>query len=277
MNRHQDNVRRLTFPLLCITLMSALATTPAMTQAAVLSNADVQAQTGRSIDEWAGAWWQWAFDQTFLQGHNVLDDPTGEFGPLGNVGGPVFFAEGSPGVPVNPSYDIPSGQFVLLPVATFLWTIFDFQDGTCADVSCTTHIINDNFIDGLTNLSATLDGLPFMDWASHVVRADAANPLVFDVYVGDCGPGENSTDNYCGLQPAMQGGYWLMLEPLTLGPHLLSFSATSRNLDGFTGEIIDGSIELQADLHLNSVPEPATLWLMGLALLVLPWVRRIRC
>lgn len=254
----------------------ALALLALPAQAAVLSDADVLARTGRSTAQWGNAWWQWAFDQTLRQGNNVFDDPSGALGALGNVGGPVFFAEGSSGNPVNASYQVPGDQLVLLPVATYLWTIFDFQDGSCADASCAAQIINDNFIGGLSNLSATLDGVPFMDWASHLVRADAAHPALFDVYVGDCAAGQDPSSDYCGLQPAMQGGYFLMLDALPVGPHTFSFSFTANNLDPATGEVIPGTTDFQTTLNLTSVPEPGTELLMalGLMLLVLPRMRR---
>ena len=79
----------------------------------------------------------WAFDHPA-----ILGDTTGEFGYLGNVDGPVFFAQGSGGEPFKGSVKVPRGEYVLLPVATYIWTFFD----PCAEIGCARRIINSNFI-----------------------------------------------------------------------------------------------------------------------------------
>ena len=71
----------------------------------VLSSDDVLERTGKTIDEWGAAWWQWAFVTP-----GVLGDTTGQFGPQGDVGGPVFFAEGSGGGAVTLEYEAPAGH-----------------------------------------------------------------------------------------------------------------------------------------------------------------------
>ena len=57
-----------------------------------------------------------------VQAPQLLGDTTGEFRSLGDVRGPVFFAEGSGGDPFKGSVDVPRGEYVLLPVATYIWT-----------------------------------------------------------------------------------------------------------------------------------------------------------
>ena len=52
---------------------------------AVLTNREVREKTGKTIAQWGAKWWQWAFKNP-----EVLGDTTGEFGYLGDVGGPVF-------------------------------------------------------------------------------------------------------------------------------------------------------------------------------------------
>ena len=202
----------------------------------VMSADEVLAATGKSIDEWGAAWWQWAFTTP-----GVLGDTTGEFGPLGNVGGPVFFAEGSGGGLVNLRYKVPGGQYILLPVATYIWTLFD----PCAEIDCATRIVNDHFIGGISDAFARIDDRTVHDMASHLVRADPGNPLVFLVDAGPVGE-----DGYGGILPAVQGGYWIMLRPLSPGMHRMSFGATVPTLDPITGDVLEGSIRLKARLTL---------------------------
>jgi hypothetical protein len=206
----------------------------------VLSNIEVFFETGRTIDRWAAEWWQWAFDNP-----DVLFDTTGEFGHLGDVGGPVFFAEGSGGGEVKLRYTVPSGQFILLPVATYLWTFFD----PCAEPACATRIVNQHFLDGVTGAYAVIDGRRVMNMRDHAVRVNRRFPLIFRVDAGPIDP----ESGYGGILPAEQAGYWIMLEPLSVGRHRLSFGATVPNLDPNTGDVLPGTIELDTTLDLRVV------------------------
>ena len=206
--------------------------------AEVLSNQQVRAATGKTIAQWGAKWWQWAFDHP-----EVLSDTTGEFGPLGDVGGPVFFALGAGNDPVRAAYDVPGGKFILLPVATYIWTFFD----PCADATCAREIVNHNFLDGITYVNVRVDGERVNNLRAHLVRVDENRPLVFKV---DAGPIQD--DGYGGILNAVQGGYWLMLEPLSAGKHRISMFSTVPILDPVTGELQNGYHDLDAKLELQA-------------------------
>lgn len=203
----------------------------------VLTAAQVKTRTGRSIDQWAARWWQWAYDHP-----EVLGDSSGEFAALGNVGGPVYFAEGSTGDPTKIEAVVPSGQYVLLPVATYLWTFFD----PCAEVACAREIVNANFLDRIPYANVRIDGERVPNMWSHRVQLDAARPLVFKV---DAGPIQE--DGYGGILDAVQSGYWIMLAPLPPGKHHIVMTAAVPNLDPFTGELLEGYSMLDARLKLS--------------------------
>lgn len=205
----------------------------------VLSNDEITWATGRSITEWGNSWWQWAFEHP-----EIFGDTSGEFGYLGDVRGPVFFAEGSGGEPLETSVEVPRGEYVLLPVATYIWTFFD----PCAEIRCARRIVNDNFIKGIENVFVWIDGKPVGKLASHLVKVDRSNPQAFLV---DAGPIDQ--DGYGGILPALQGGYWLMLAPLPPGSHQVVFGATVPELDPFTGEPTGGTVELNSRLTLRSI------------------------
>ena len=165
----------------------------------------------------------------------------------GQVGGQVIYyrvtAEGPTQTNQSTvkSYTIPGGQYVLLPVATYIWTFFP----PCAELNCAKRIINKNFLSRTTEVFARIDGVPVRNLASHVVRADRSNP----VFLVDAGPiGEGG---YGGILPALQGGYWLMLKPLSPGVHRISFGATVSNIDPNTGQPLDGTFKLDAKLTLK--------------------------
>jgi hypothetical protein len=158
------------------------------------------------------------------------------------VGGNVFFAEGSGGHPVNVKYAVPGGKYILVPVATYIWTLFE----PCAEPVCATRIINDNVLAGVTGAYLMVDGAPIADMPAHLIRVtDSTVP--FKVDAGPIGP-----DGYGGILDALQGGYWVMLRPLSPGPHLISFGATVPLIDGNTGEPVGGTVDLKAKLRLET-------------------------
>jgi hypothetical protein len=203
-----------------------------------LSDEEIVALTGRTITDWGNAWWKFAFDHP-----EFLTDTTGEFGSLGDIRGPVFLAQGSGGEPFRARVDVPRGEYMLLPVATYIWTFFD----PCAEIRCARKIINENFIGGgIRDVWVKIDGKPVKDIASHLVRVDRHNPQVFLV---DAGPIQD--DGYGGILPALQGGYWVMLEPLSPGQHSVAFNAVAPEIDGFTGEPTGGTVRLFANLTVR--------------------------
>ena len=122
----------------------------------VLSNAQVPAATGQSIADWGARWWQWAFEHP-----DVLGDTTGEFGPLGDVGGPVFFALGAGGDPVRASYKVPGDQYILLPVAThYVWTPSFFEPCAKSTARAPSSITTPSAASLMSTSESTASGCP---------------------------------------------------------------------------------------------------------------------
>jgi hypothetical protein len=212
-------------------------TLPARASEPFLSNAEVQALTGKSIAEWGAEWWQWAFKNP-----EALFDKTGKSGPLGDASANVFFAEGSGGRPVNLKYTVSGNKYILVPIITYIWTFF----APCANAECATEIINANVLAGVTDPYLIVDGVPLLDFSSHLVLV-TDNTLPFKVDAGPIGP-----DGYGGILDALEGGYWVMLKPLSPGPHRLSFGATAPLVDGATGQPVSGTVDLATKLRLEA-------------------------
>lgn len=177
----------------------------------VLSNQRVRFRTGKTIAEWGALWWKWAYANP-----QVLGDVDGTHSALGDVGGPVFFAEGSGGDAVRANVTVPGGQYILLPVATYLWTFFD----PCAELACARQIVNRNFINGVTSVTVTIDGEHVRNLQAYVVRVDDSNPA----FTVDAGPIDE--DGYGGILPAVQGGYW---QAAVVAKRILSSPATPHS------------------------------------------------
>jgi hypothetical protein len=227
--------------LAAFALMCLLPTSPARAdddhRSPLLSGSEIVAATGRSLGMLGNEWWTFAFDHP-----EFLSDTTGEFSALGDVPGPVFFAQGSGGDPVNLKVNVPRGQLLLLPIATYIWTLFD----PCADVVCARRIINENFLAGVRDVNLRIDGEDVEDLDSLLVKVSRNNPAVFTVDAGEVQP-----DGYGGPMSALQGGYWALLRPLSPGRHVIDFSAVAPNIDGLTGERIKGKVRLKARLTVT--------------------------
>jgi hypothetical protein len=91
-----------------------------------------------------------------------------------------------------------------------------------------------------------IDGKPVRNLSSHLVWVERHNPAVFLVDAGPIQP-----DGYGGILPALQGGYWVMLEPLAPGQHSVAFGATVPDLDPFTGEPTGGTVRLFTNLTVR--------------------------
>lgn len=239
------NTKSLRYTVAALAMQCLLVAAPAPAQASgggddrspVLSNWEIEAATGLSLTEIGNRWWAFAFEHL-----DFLFDTTGEFSAQGDVPGPLFFAEGSSGEPVNLRADVPKGQLLVLPIATYNWTLFD----PCAEPRCARHIINDNFIAGVRDVYLKIDGERVDDIDSLLVKVSRSNPAIFLV---DAGPIQD--DGFGGILPSLQGGYWAVLRPLSPGRHVLEFGAKAPELDGLTGERTGGRITLKARLTVT--------------------------
>ncbi len=182
------------------------------------------AYTGRTITDWGNRWWKFGFEHG-----DWLTDTTGEFSPLGDVRDPVYFAQGSTGEPLELEIEVPRGQLMLLPITTFIWTFFISlrRDPLCPP-DRQRELPEERQVD--LPEARRAQGREYM--SSLIVPVNRYLPHVFVV---DAGP--IMEDGYGGILPALQGGYWAMLEPLSPGVYCVEFGATIQEIDPYTGEI----------------------------------------
>jgi hypothetical protein len=170
---------------------------------------------GQTIGQWTADWWNWAGSAP------VIGDTTGAAATQ-NQSGPVFFVAGtSGGTAVTRAFDIPANTFVLFPLIN--WVIANGPDPGFSDTASEATAITDGTIDP-AKLFASVDGEVVGDLASHRERAPAN--FTFTTVQGATGfPAGTFTD-------ANADGYWIMLEPLSAGPHTLHFGGTSNDFVG---------------------------------------------
>jgi hypothetical protein len=201
---------------------------------------------GKTLGEWTADWWNWAL--SFPADTNPLLDPDGSSAALGDVGGPVFFLGGSFSTdPVLRTFTVPGGKYIFFPILNAFLT----DEGTADEMRERLNA----FVDSITSLNATLNGAdivpdPFLHREQSpvfVLTLPADN--VFNVPAGD-------------YQPAVSDGYWIMLEPLPLGEHILTFGGEAAGVPSDPGFRDPFSLDVTAIFSV--VPEPSSFALMAI-------------
>lgn len=193
----------------------------------------VQAQTvvppdfefaGQTLYEWSADWWK-----TFLEAPSegnplVSEDPNGmALEAINDSSSPVFFLTGRlDNIPVNRTVTVSNRQGIFFPIIN---EGFIATDETVEE-ACNATVTNANAID-VNSLFATLDGQNIDDLGSQRQSCgDEPNQGGFFVEAP-----EGSLLNSFGLDPDSylftSDGYWLMLTPLSLGEHTLTFGGMS--------------------------------------------------
>jgi hypothetical protein len=198
---------------------------------------------GMTISEWTAEWWKWAL--SFPTENNPMLDPDGRFASLGNTGGPIFFLAGNFGASahVTRTFAVPSDKFILFPMINGIIA----DEGPAADVRPRLAA----FIDNTTELHASVDGVDIPDRFSHrelspeftitLPENNVFDSPAFDVPAGDYGQ-------------SFSDGYWIMLEPLGPGNHVINFGGSSTG-----GLPDDPSFENPFSLDVTYVvPEPGS-------------------
>jgi hypothetical protein len=183
---------------------------------------------GRTYGEWSAAWWQWALSIP-ASSHPLFDKgdcTTGQSGQVFFLGGKfcVLGDKSCNASLAKRKCTVPRGRNLFFPIVN------TFDEGTPTDVPPVT--INDlravvqGIIDGATNLEVDLDGQSLKD-----LRAFRVQSSVFGFTL----PADNFFGAPAGVYfPTADEGYYVMLEPLSAGSHLLHFTGS---LPGFTLDI----------------------------------------
>lgn len=184
---------------------------------------------GKSYSQWAAAWWQWAF--SIPAGVNPLLDPTGENAAVGQEGA-VWFLAGNFGGTTVREVSVPAGKWLFFPILNQPWVQFpDDPPYTIPELRAILRPSMDN-----ATLYCEIDGRPVKDLASY--REESA---VFTTTVAE--------DNLLGLpagdyEPCVDNEYYLLLNPLTPGRHIIRFMA----------ENADQSFALDVTYHITVTP-----------------------
>jgi hypothetical protein len=168
---------------------------------------------GKTIAEWSTNWWRWAV--ALAPPGDPFTDPTGEYASV-NQSGAVFFLAGSPGGSRSRSFTIPSNTYVLMPLLVGEVSQLEIGfDKTEADVTQAAK----NQADLIDSLHATFDGTA-IDQGTLFTHREVSPAFGFFAVAGNL---VNVPAGASGI--AVADGYFLMLDPLSAGTHLLNYGA----------------------------------------------------
>jgi len=193
---------------------------------------------GGALKDLTAEWWQWAL--SIPTSENPTLDATGEKCFVGQRGSTWFLTGPIGGGSVTRSCPVPAGKRIFFPVANGIF--FDSPNlcgqGPEHSSAAEMRAILAGFVAGLTEVSVELDGEP----VEHLHRVRSR---VFEVAL----PEENLFDAPCAFaggfpagiySPAVDDGYYALIEPLAAGQHTLHFHAENAEV----GFAIDTTYEL---------------------------------
>jgi hypothetical protein len=187
---------------------------------------------GSSYGEWGSRWWQWAYSLPVSE--NPLFDETGAMAANGQPYKQVFFLAGvfNATGQVERTITVPTGTSLFLPLVNYS------QENIGVDPPLTVAQMYDaaaGAISLITELNATLDGMPMTDLFSY--RGTSPQPYTYVLPTVDNILQLFGYDVSGPVYPAVSDGYWLMLRPLSAGQHTLNFGGTIGDPVNFTLDI----------------------------------------
>lgn len=182
---------------------------------------------GKTYDEWAATWWQWAAMIKADENHPLFADGTMDCG-VGQTGD-VWFLGGTyaeSGV-ANRICDVPAGKALFFPVVNVLCSPFTGDDPDALIACAESPPVNKNFTFEMNPLSATIDGKKL-----GVNKLEDYYTLSEEVF--DLGPLPfpnifNAEDGAVGT--GATSGYYLLLPPMEAGEHDIAFSGEIKVLN----------------------------------------------
>jgi hypothetical protein len=179
-----------------------------------------------SFKKLSAEWWQWAL--SIPASVNPQLDETGENGVVGQRG-PIWFLAGAfnGGTP-NRSCSVPQGTALFFPVTN---QVEINTPNVCGQIGALSvkelRVSAAAVIDGATNLSVTVDGIAIKNLQRIQSEVFAVALPEDNVFVAPCAPLPVPAGIY---SPAVDDGFYVLLKPLSLGPHALHFHAEAGGI-----------------------------------------------
>ena len=180
---------------------------------------------GKTYDQWATEWWQWAAKVRADEKHPLIAD--GEMDCGLRQRGDVWFLGGSFGesADAHRACEVPAGKALFFPIINVICSEFTGDDPATLLECAENPTVPPGFEFQMNPLSATIDGKNVNSLKKYYALSEETFAL---------GPLPNP--NLFGAAPGSQGlgatsGYYLLLAPLSAGEHEITFAGEIVVLD----------------------------------------------
>lgn len=192
----------------------------------VITPNEAQAQTGMTYAEWSVKWWQYILE-TPLE-NNPAVDPTGANCQFGQSGPVFFLVSTSGGTATRSECVVPAGKILFFPLLGF--SVFRSADDGQREHSLRNYI--GSFIKSTKNLQVTIDGEEIgINLNPKTTPLRTRSPAGFFTVTA---PENNVFGGVAGQSyDTVSDGFYLMVAPLSPGPHTITFGGSSRNFESY--------------------------------------------
>jgi hypothetical protein len=170
---------------------------------------------GKSYNELAGNWWNWAVQFPF-ETNPIVED--GSVDCTRGQKGKIWFLAGTFGETANRECTIPTGKALFFPILNALWWVPEDGDNV-AEVRA----LANAQINAATSLEVSIDGVAIEDpFAYRAQSPPGGFALNFGPLLADLGFPPTPDPR----EPAVADGYWILLAPLRKGAHIIEFRSS---------------------------------------------------
>jgi len=174
--------------------------------------------------EFVNMWWQWAVSMSHTE--SPVRDNTGIKCAVNQVGPVWFLAGGYGSSKIKRTCPVPSNKHIFFPIINMLY----YPPDTSKQLSCNTvkkgAALNNQY---LTSFEVNLD----KEQVLNPVHYRNSSKNCFDLIARKPNNGKQIE-----VYPAATDGYWIMLKPLPIGTHNLSFRAEYNRPGGAYGKMV---------------------------------------
>jgi hypothetical protein len=185
---------------------------------------------GLNYGEWAARWWQWFFSTPYADGAHPIFDTTGQYADIGQSGnvwflGGVSWPNGGTSLGgATRTITVPAGTALFFPIVNSENNLVEAPGLTLQELWST-----QNWLYPLknNNMYATVDGKKVTNLTDYLTVSPVFGITLPDdnVLFAWAIPGASAGYVY----PDVAAGYFLMLKPLPIGAHTITFGV--KNLD----------------------------------------------
>lgn len=214
--------------LLVLLLVTSTVAIPVRASAEIIPPSQVI--YGMTYGDWSAAWWQWALQLSNTK--SPLFDDTGAKCASGQGVGPVFFLVGggtTANTLVRNDCIVPAGKALFFPIINGECSTAEKDTVFYAASDWALRVCASKLLDGIdiSSLLVTVDGVTLQGEQLKAFRAQSPVFHFTDIPKDNFltpAPGKKFVTASSGT--SVSDGFWVMLDPLSVGTHTIHFQGT---------------------------------------------------